>query len=111
MWIFIHLLLVGAVSELGCCLSLPPCVPQYTLLAFPRRVQGAHHSFLGPLLLNAQYFIRLQFPLGYNFMRIMRYYGTQSSRVAGLAVARVSKADERHEHRARLIFGMSIITR
>lgn len=64
--------------------SPPPCMPRHTLMPVPRRVQGAHHSLPGPLLFNAQYLIRLQFPLGYNFMRIMRYYGTRSSRAPAL---------------------------
>lgn len=46
--------------------------------------QGGHHTLPGPLLFNAQYLIRLQFPLGYNFMRILRYYGTNSSRTPAL---------------------------
>eukprot|EP00752_Nemacystus_decipiens_P001283 g1277.t1 len=47
-------------------------------------LQGNHHTLPGPLLFNAQYLIRLQFPLGYNFMRILRYYGTDSSRTPAL---------------------------
>ncbi|CAN0068755.1 unnamed protein product [Ascophyllum nodosum] len=38
-------------------------------------LQGGHQTLPGPLLINAQYLIRLQFPLGYNFMRILRYNG------------------------------------
>ncbi|CAM9213039.1 unnamed protein product [Laminaria digitata] len=38
------------------------------------RLQAGHHTLPGPLLFNAQYLIRLQFPLGYNFMRILRDY-------------------------------------
>lgn len=46
--------------------------------------QGNQRSLPGPLLFNAQYLIRLQFPLGYNFMRILRYYGTDYSNVPPL---------------------------
>eukprot|EP00904_Undaria_pinnatifida_P008533 jgi/Undpi1/480/HiC_scaffold_10.g03946.m1 len=44
------------------------------------RLQGGHHTLPSPLLFNAQYLIRLQFPLGYNFMRILRYAGTERER-------------------------------
>lgn len=49
-----------------------------------RGLQGRHQTLPGPLLFNAQYLIRLQFPLGYNFMRILRYYGTKSNRTPAL---------------------------
>ncbi|CAM9989207.1 unnamed protein product [Phaeothamnion confervicola] len=38
-------------------------------------LQGPHQSLPGPLLVNAQYLIRLQFPLGYNFLQIVGYSG------------------------------------
>ncbi|CAN0298049.1 unnamed protein product [Pylaiella littoralis] len=47
-------------------------------------LQGRHQTLPGPLLFNAQYLVRLQFPLGYNFMRMLRYYGTKSSRTPAL---------------------------
>ncbi|CAM9195241.1 unnamed protein product [Chrysoparadoxa australica] len=36
-------------------------------------------SLPGPLLFNAQYLIRLQFPLGYNFLLILRYGGRKTA--------------------------------
>jgi hypothetical protein len=35
-------------------------------------LQGPHQSLAGPLLVNAQYLIRLQFPLAYNFLLMLR---------------------------------------
>ncbi|CAM9512871.1 unnamed protein product [Ectocarpus sp. 12 AP-2014] len=55
------------------------------------RLQGGHHTLPGPLLFNAQYLIRLQFPLGYNFMRMLRYYGTKSASVPALSLPAFQK--------------------
>lgn len=54
--------------------------PASNLLPSPVFFQGGHHTLPSPLLFNAQYLIRLQFPLGYNFMRILRYAGTERER-------------------------------
>ncbi|CAN0273422.1 unnamed protein product, partial [Discosporangium mesarthrocarpum] len=46
----------------------------FTLRAFgDYALQGGHNSLPGPLLFNAQYLIRLQFALGYNFLLVLRY--------------------------------------
>lgn len=43
------------------------------------------------MLFNAQYLIRLQFPLGYNFMSMLRYYGTKSASVPALSLPAFQK--------------------
>lgn len=79
----------GSTGRIGQSSSLPPplldlptaCAGvDFPLLPSPVFFQGGHHTLPSPLLFNAQYLIRLQFPLGYNFMRILRYAGTERER-------------------------------
>jgi hypothetical protein len=45
-------------------------------------LNGPHQSLPGQLMFNAQYLVRLQFPLGYNFLTLLRYNSATLKQVA-----------------------------
>ena len=63
---------------LMCHLYVPMCSLENTCSLFKLKLfgsfalNGPHMSLPGQLMFNAQYLVRLQFPLGYNFLTMLR---------------------------------------